>query len=147
MKRFLIIFLAILTIFCFCACDTKSEKADEISLAFIKAMALRDEAEMEKYLHPDYKEKAMPNDDFYKNLEEQFFTVGHTLDGLDAISKGKAEGVDFDGDAMKCSYVARINELFYTVELIILDNDNGYGIVSLAVVLNTDTKYYKTETD
>ena len=84
---------------------------------------------------------------FYKNLEEQFFTVGHTLDGLDAISKGKAEGVDFDGDAMKCSYVARINELFYTVELIILDNDNGYGIVSLAVVLNTDTKYYKTETD
>ncbi len=145
MKRFLTIILAILTIFCFCACDTKSERADELSLAFIRALALRDEAEMEKYLHPDYIDKAMPNDEFYKNLEEQFFTAGNPLDGLDAISKGKAEGIDFDGDAMKCTYVARINELFYTVELIILDNDSGYGIVSIAVVLNTDTKYYKNE--
>lgn len=145
MKRFFVILIAFLTLLGFCACDTKSEKADELSLSFIRALALRDEAEMEKYLHPDHKTEAMPNDEFYKNLEEQFFTVGHTLDGLDAISKGKAEGLDFDGDAMKCSYVARINELFYTVELIILDNDNGYGIVSVAVVLNTDTKYYNTE--
>ncbi len=130
-------------IFSLCACDTKSERADEISLGFIRALALRDEAEMKKYIHPDFVETAMPNDEFYDNLKKQFFEAGNPLDGLDSISKGKTDAVDADGTALKCTYVARINELFYTVELIILENDNGYGVVSLAVVLNTDTKYYQ----
>jgi hypothetical protein len=43
---------------------------------------------------------------------------------------------------LKCTYVARVNELFYTVELIVLENDNGYGIVSVAMVLNTELDYY-----
>ena len=143
MKRILIFLLTILMVFSLWGCNAKSERADEVSLGFIRALALRDETEMKKYIHPDFVESAMPNEEFYNNLKNQFFEAGNPLDGLDSISKGKSDAVDADGEELKCTYVARINELFYAVELIILENDNGYGIVSVAVVLNTDTKYYQ----
>ena len=48
-------------------------------------------------------------------------------------------------DSMKCIYIARVNELFDTVELIILDDKNCYGIVSVALILNTELDSYYNE--
>ena len=48
-------------------------------------------------------------------------------------------------NALKCSYVARVNELFYSVELIIVDDKNGTGIASFAMVFNNNPDYYYNE--
>ncbi len=146
MKKLLSLVVATIFIFTLCSCQSEYKKADELSLGFIKAMLLRDEESMKSYLHPDFVDSALPNDEFYKELEENaYFTVGNTLDGLDSTMKTYLDDETLDGKALECCFVARTNELFYNVELIILENDNGYGIVSVAVALNRDPNYYKTE--
>ena len=146
MKRFFIALIVIITIFSLCACTQNDHsRADEHSRKFISALLLRDEDAMRGYIHPDYVDVAMPNDEFYETLEKQYLTVGHELTNLSAV--GKAEINDMDGDALKCTYIARVNELFYTVELIIIDNENGYGVVSAAMVLNIELDYYYHESD
>lgn len=142
MKKILAALLAPILLFTFCACTGSYEQADEYAKKFISALCLRDEAAMQSCVHPDYTDTALPNDEFYKTLETQYFTVGNEMTALNGVGKAKIEDMDFDGDTLKCTYVARINELFYTVELIVLDNDNGYGIVSVAMVLNTELDYY-----
>ncbi|MBO5915256.1 MAG: hypothetical protein J6Q72_07895, partial [Clostridia bacterium] len=97
---------------------------------------------MKQYIHPDHIESTVPDDLFYETLEKQFLTVGHPLTSLSGVSKAKIRDMD---DSMKCIYIARVNELFYTVELIILDDKNGYGIVSVAMTLNTELDYYYNE--
>lgn len=142
MKRTVLILLAALLVFSLSACTESYEKADEYANKFITALLIRDEAEMKQYLHPEYTESAMPDDVFYETLEKQFLTVGHPLTNLSGVGKAKIKNMD---DTLRCTYVARVNELFYTVELIILDNENGYGIVSVAMVLNTELDYYYNE--
>lgn len=142
MKRTVLILLAALLVFSLSACTESYERADEYANKFITALLLRDEAEMKQYLHPEYTESAMPDDVFYETLEKQFLTVGHPLTNLSGVGKAKIKNMD---DTLRCTYVARVNELFYTVELIILDNENGYGIVSVAMVLNTELDYYYNE--
>lgn len=135
--------LAALMLFCLCSCTEKYEKADEYATKFISALCLGDEETMKKYTHPDYTDKAVPNEEFYETLSTQFFAVGNEMTMLNGVGKADIEDSEqFDGDVMKCTYVARCNELFYTVELIVLENDNGYGIVSVAMVLNTELDYY-----
>ena len=135
--------IAIIMLFSLCACTAQYEKADEYAKKFISALCLGDEEEMKKYTHPDYTEQAIPNEEFYETLATQFFTVGNEMTALNGVGKAELEDkTGFDGDALRCTYVARVNELFYTVELIILENEKGYGIVSVAVVLNTDLDYY-----
>lgn len=126
-----------------CACTESYERADEYANKFITALLLRDEEAMKQYLHPDYASESLPDDKFYETLEKQFLTIGHPLTNLSGVGKSKIK--DMDEDMMRCTYIARVNELFYTVELIILDNDNGYGIVSVAMVLNTELDYYYQE--
>lgn len=142
MKRFLIFVL----VFCFAlslvSCGKEYQHADELSEKFITALLIRDEEAMKKYIHPDYTEKALPDDAFYKTLETQFLTIGHPLTNLNVVSKSSIEGMN---NAIKCTYVARVNELFYTVELIIVDDENGYGVVSTAMMLNTELDYYYHE--
>ncbi len=142
MKRFLIVLIALALLLPLASCTESYEAADEYANKFITALLIRDEAEMKKYLHPDHTETAMPDDAFYQTLENQYLTVGHPLTNLSGVGKAKIK--DMDG-ALRCSYIARVNELFYTVELIILDNENGYGIVSVAMVLNTELDYYYHE--
>ena len=142
-KRFFAVAFAALMIFSLTACTAQYEKADKYANNFISALCLGDEAKMKEYTHPDYTEQAIPDEAFYETLATQFFTVGNEMTALNGVGKAELENADaFDGETMKCTYVARVNELFYTVELITLENDNGYGIVSVAMVLNTDLDYY-----
>lgn len=137
-----VLIAAILTL-SVCGCTEQYERADEYAKGFISSLCLRDEAEMKKYVHPDHIETAIPNDDFYETLSTQFFSIGNEMTALNGVGKAEIEdSLEFDGDTMKCTYIARVNELFYTVELIVLENDNGYGIVSVAMVLNTELDYY-----
>lgn len=144
MKRIFSLTLALLMVFGLCACQSDYKKADEFAVEFIKALLDRDEEKMKEYLHPDYAESALPDDEFYKELEENaYFSVGNSLDGLDSTMKTYLEDESLDGTALECCYVARSNEVFYNFEIIILENDNGYGIVSVAAALNRDPNYYK----
>lgn len=144
MKRFIAAALLLTLVIFFASCGNDYKYADEFSTKYISALLLRDEAAMLEYIHPDYKEDALPNDEFYETLETQFLTVGHELTNLSGVGKSKVEGMK---DALKCTYVARVNELFYTVELIILDNENGYGVVSTVMMLNTELDYYYHESE
>lgn len=142
MKKFLLLLLSLIFLLQLCACTQSYEKADEHAKKFITALLIRDEAAMKQYIHPDHIESTLPDDRFYETLKKQFLTVGHPLTSLSGVSKAKIRDMD---DSMKCIYIARVNELFYTVELIILDNKNGYGIVSVAMTLNTELDYYYNE--
>ena len=139
MKRFFCLLFTFLFIVSLCGCTDSYAQADEYAKKYITALLIRDENEMRKYTHPDYSDQAIPDDKFYETLEQQFLTLGHPLTNLSGVGKSEIEEID---DAIRCTYVARVNELFYTVELIIVDNDNGYGIVSVAMVLNTELDYY-----
>ncbi len=137
-----VLFAAILLVSLF-GCTEQYEKADEYAKGFISALCLRDEETMKKYAHPDHIDSAIPDESFYETLSTQFFDVGNEMTALNGVGKAEIEeDLGFGGDTMKCTYIARVNELFYTVELIVLENDNGYGIVSVAMVLNTELDYY-----
>ncbi len=144
MKRFLATVLALSSLILFASCGKDYQRADELATNFISALLLRDETAMLEYIHPDHVEEAMPNDEFYETLETQFLTVGHELTNLSGVGKAKIEGMS---NTMRCTYIARVNELFYTVELIILDDKNGYGVVSTVMMLNTELDYYYHESE
>ncbi len=142
-KKIIAVLFTAVMLFSLCACTEQYEKADNYATKFISALCLGNEEEMKKYAHPDYIDQAIPNDSFYETLSSQFFSVGNEMTALNGVGKSEIEdNTSFDGEVMKCTYVARVNELFYTVELIFLENDNGYGIVSVAMVLNTELDYY-----
>lgn len=143
MKRVLILTLAFLILFSFAGCSDDNSKTDEIAVPFVKAMLLRDNGGMSDYLHPDYKESALPDDKFYDSLSENhFFSAGNELDGLTAVDKNYVTDTGVDGTLMKCNYLIRTNELLYDVELMILENDNGYGIVAVSMKMNTEIDYF-----
>ena len=144
MKRIVCLIFAFLFVFSLCGCENDYTRADELANEYIKAILARDENKMRECLHPDYINEAMPNDAFYETLEIQYIAIGYEMTNLSAVSKSKTDIVD---NALRCSYVARINELFYTVELIIVDDDNGYGVVSTIMMLNTELDYYYNESD
>ena len=147
MKRLLALLTALLLLLTLCGCESDFKNADEAAMGFIKAMLLRDEDAMSDFIHPDYRSSAIPDDEFYEALSTQFFEIGHPLDALDSVTKTYMEDSSIEGDVLKCGYVARVNELFYNVELIILENDNGYGVISVAMALNTDVDYYYHESE
>ncbi len=144
MKRVFCLIFAVILVLALVSCDNAYTRADELAKSYIHALLARDEAAMKECLHPDYADEAMPNDAFYETLEEQYLAVGYEMSELNTVGKAKTDIVD---NALRCTYVARINELFYTVELIIVDDDNGYGVVSTIMMLNTDIEYYYNESD
>ena len=113
MKKYLLLLLSLIFLLQLCACTQSYEKADEHAKKFITALLIRDEAAMKQYIHPDHIESTLPDDRFYETLEKQFLTVGHPLTSLSGVSKAKIRDMD---DSMKCIYIARVNELFYTVD-------------------------------
>lgn len=122
-----------------CACGSKEfERADEISADFIAALLLRDESVMKELLHPDHAATALPDDEFYERLEDQYLPVGNELSALEAGTKNYVENTSLEGTVLQCNYIVRANELFYDAEIIILDNDNGYGIVAVSMELNLE---------
>lgn len=142
MKKLSVIIIALIMVLSLCSCESRFKRADQTALGFISAMLVRDEEAMLEFVHPDHKDSAVPNDEFYETLEEQYFEIGHELTALDSITKNYRDDTSLDGTVLECGYVARVNELFYSIDLIILDNDNGYGIVSVAATLNTNAEYY-----
>ncbi len=143
MKKLISLTLIIILAFSFTGCNKDNQKADECAAKFVEAMLLRDEKAMKEYAHPDYIEKAIPNDDFYNELEENhFFTLGKELTAISAMEKNYVNDTDIEGTLMECVYVVRTNELFYDVELMILENDNGYGVIAISARLNTNPELY-----
>ncbi len=143
MKRILSLSLIFILIFSLSACNKDIKKADETAAEFIEAMLLIDEKTMRRYAHPDYLEKAVPDEDFYKELSENhFFSVGHELTAISAMAKNYVNDTSIEGALMECIYVIRTNELFYDVTLMILEDDKGYGVISVSAKLNTDPTLY-----
>ncbi len=144
MKRSIALVLLFTFILTLVSCGgIDNERADKLAMGFVEDLLVRDEEGMADYLHPDAKGTAMPDDDFYKDLEENhFFILGNSITAMDSIEKSHIENTSLDGTVLQCKYVVRSNELFYDVELLILENDNGYGIVAVSMRLNTNPTYY-----
>ncbi|MBQ3231090.1 MAG: hypothetical protein IJO64_02430 [Clostridia bacterium] len=142
MKKTALILLALCFCLSLCACGIDTDAADDCALGFINGMLARDEEKMKRNIHPDHIESALPNDEFYKMLENYNIAVGTELGGIDVAGKSYADDTELEGRVIKCRYVARIDELFYNVDLVILDNDNGYGIVAASLEFCTDPRYY-----
>ncbi len=139
MKKFFGILLLFALILTLSACNSDQKKADEQATPFIRAMLNRDEAQMALYLHPDYIESAIPSDDFYTRLtENHFFTVGAKLDSITTVAKTPVADYSGSGSLVKYSYIIDTNQLFYNVDLIILDDERGYGVAGVYVTLNAE---------
>ena len=144
MKRLISLLISVITVFSLFGCNSDLEKSDELAVPFVEALLLRDEDAMKEYIHPDYLEEAVPDDTFYQRLEkEHFFKIGNPLTQLTAIEKERVKETELDGDLLKCSYVIVCSELYYDVVLMILDNDNGYGIIAVSMNMNTNPEMYK----
>ncbi len=134
----LVLLLAVISaLACGCA-NGEFKKADDTAAGYIEALLVRNEDGMKNYIHPDYTSDAIPNDEFYKSLEEQFLPIGNNLDALESGEKNYVENTDIEGTVLQCKYIIRANELFYNVELMIVDNDNGYGVAAVSMEINLD---------
>lgn len=143
MKKSALILICFSLIISLFGCNSDMERTDELAVPFVEAMLKGDENGMKNYIHPDYTESAMPDEDFYSNLESNhFFTMGNDLTMLTAIGKNYVEDTEIEGELIQCLYVIMSNELYYNVELMILDNDNGYGVIAVSVSLNTEPRLY-----
>lgn len=143
MKKQLLILLCFCISFSLFGCESDLEKTDEYAVPFVEAMLLRDEDGMKEYLHPDYIEKALPDDSFYDDLaKNHFFTEGNSLTQLTAIDKKRIEDTEIDGKLMECNYRIVSNEAYYDVNLIFLDNDNGYGIIAVSMTICLEPELY-----
>lgn len=142
MKRIIPLILSVCLCLLLCACGIDTDAADNCAIGFINGMLARDEEKMKKSLHPDHIESALPDEDFYKKLEYYNISEGTELSGIDDAGKSYSDDTELDGRVIKCNYVARINELFYNINLVILDNDNGYGVVAVSLEFCTDPRYY-----
>lgn len=139
MKKLLSIILISVLALAVSACgNSEVERANELATDFIEAMLVRDVEAMKNAVHPDYAEEAIPTDEFYKTLEdEHYFTVGNSLTAIEGTIN-YIENTQIEGTVMSCNYVIRTNELFYNVDLIIVENDNGYGVVSVKMTFNKE---------
>lgn len=143
MKKALLFLLCGIILFSFCSCNSALKRSDELAVPFIKALLLRDNEGMAEYIHPDYTDEALPDDAFYTRLEkEHFFTIGNELTYLTAVSKQNVENTEIKGKLLNCVYLIMSNEAYYDVNLLVLDNDNGYGVIAVSVSLNTDPSLY-----
>ncbi len=143
MKKIISLTLILVFIFSLAGCNKDNQKADECAANFVEAMLLRNEKAMKEFAHPDYLKEAIPNDAFYEELQKNhFFTIGKELTAISAIEKNYINDTSIDGTLMECIYVVRTNELFYDVELMILENDNGYGVIAISAKLNTNPELY-----
>ncbi|MBE6692777.1 MAG: hypothetical protein E7586_05610 [Ruminococcaceae bacterium] len=143
MKKALLFLLCGIILFSFCSCNSALKRSDELAVPFIKALLLRDNEGMAEYIHPDYTDEALPDDEFYSRLEkEHFFTIGNELTYLTAVSKQNVENTEIKGKLLNCVYLIMSNEAYYDVNLLVLDNDNGYGVIAVSVSLNTDPSLY-----
>ena len=145
MKKLLSCILCLIFAFSLYSCDNSAKKADEYANGFISALLLKDEEGMKKYIHPDHTETAMPDEEFYKNISEHyFFTVVNSLDAIYAIGKSNSPlGInEGEGEQNIYKYTVLSNELYYDIDLRILENDKGYGIVGVSFALNTNPELY-----
>ncbi len=143
MKKQLLILLCFCLLFSLFGCKSDLEKTDEYAVPFVEAMLLRDEDGMKEYLHPDYIEKALPDDGFYDDLaKNHFFTEGNGLTQLTAMDKKRIEDTEIDGKLLECNYRIVSNEAYYDVNLVFLDNDNGYGIIAVSMTICLEPELY-----
>jgi hypothetical protein len=134
----LVLLIAVVSaLVCGCA-NGEFKKADDTAAGYLEALLVRNEDGMKGFIHPDYLSEAIPDDEFYKSLEEQFLPVGNKLDALESGEKNYVENTDIEGTVLQCKYIIRANELFYNVELMIVDNDNGYGVAAVSMEINLD---------
>lgn len=144
MKKFLLVLMCFCLLMPIFGCDSALKKSDELAVPFIEALLLRDEAQMKNYIHPDYTETALPDDEFYQRLtDNHFFKVGNKLTHLTAMDKQTVKDESVEGDLLKCNYIIVCSEVYYDVNLVILDNDKGYGVIAVSMNLNTNPELYR----
>lgn len=121
------------------------ERADKCAVDFITGFLNGDEELIKTTLHPDYTEKAMPDEQFYESLKKIGIVKGKPFNGLNSEDKRYSDDTDLDGRVLVCDFTADIDYIFYSVEIIILDSKSGYGIVGCDIDFCTDDKYFQSE--
>lgn len=142
MKRVISVLLSVFFCLSLCACGIDTEAADNCARGFISGMLARNEEKLRSCIHPDHIESVLPDDAFYEMLEYYNIKNGAELSGLDDAGKSYADDTGLDGRVIRCNYVARIDELFYSIYIVVLDNDNGCGVVAASLEFCTDPRYY-----
>ncbi len=149
MKRLFLLILSFVLAFSLCGCGESTdelEKTDELAVPFTEALLLGDTEKMKEYIHPDYMESALPDEEFYAYLaENHFFSLGNKLTSLSATAKTYINETSMEGTLLDCAYLIMTNELYYDLSLMILDNERGYGVIAVSMNLNTNVDLYIPE--
>ncbi len=144
MKKILTLFLAVvLCASALASCGIDSERADRCAVDYLLGLLSGDNEKLRATLHPDHRDSAMPDNDFFEKLKKIEITVGDTLYGMDSADKKYSDDTGLDGRVLVCDFVADIDYMYYSIQFVILENDNGYGIVGCNVDYCTDEKYYQ----
>ena len=112
-----------------------AERADALCTDYASAVLSRDEEGMKSLIHPGYIEKALPGDAFYETASKAYLNIGDEMTSLTAVAKNYSDDTELDGRVISCNYLAFIDELYYEFVFVILDNDEGYGIIAFSAAL------------
>lgn len=145
MKKTAAVVLAVLlTAFLLASCGgIDAERADKCAVDYMLALLSGDNEKLGSTLHPDHLESAMPDSGFFEKLESLDISVGDVLNGMDSVDKRYSDDTQLTGRVLVCDFAADINYMIYSVQFVILENDNGYGIVGCNVDFCTDEKYFQ----
>ena len=127
------------------ACGKSFDKrADEAAVEFLNAMLARDGEKLKTLVHPGHTDELTFDDGFYEVLAGIEIYEGMELNGLDAAGKVYNENdEDVNGKVYVCAYVAKIDQMFYDISLVFLENDAGFGLIAASAGYCTDESYYQ----
>ena len=132
--------------FIFSGCSPiDAEKLDKCAVDYLTGLLNNDKELIKTTLHPDYQEKAMPDDEFYQNIQKIGILKGSPFNGLNSENKRYSDDTELDGRVIICDFTADINYIFYSVEITVLDNKKGFGIIGCAIDFCTDEKYFQNK--
>jgi len=143
MKKTALILLCFIFVFSLWGCNNENtedlKKSDETAKPFLEALTKQNYEEMLKYIHPDYTENSLPDEEWYNRLEKEiFFKPNKTLTAVTATAKNYITNTELEGELLECVYVIFYNELYYDVKIFILENEKGYGVVRYSIELCQD---------
>ena len=146
MKKLCFLLAALIIAAAFCACSVdKEDRADIDTVTLLKAVLARDTEKLDSLTHPDMKSAVVYGDGFYESLSELGVTVGKPLDGVTAVSKRVSSEEDLGGKVYVCEYMALIDQMPYSVTVMFLDSDSGFGVAGANFDFCTDAEYYYSE--
>ena len=130
MKKAAVPFIVFILLFTFCACSA-GDKCDDLCRKVMKAVLARDTAALDGLTHPSHRGELDFGDGFYAELATFEITPGMELVSMSGPEIRYNEG---DGYTLYfCNYVAVIEEMYYSVNACVLDNGEGFGLISLDI--------------